>query len=601
MTPSRSPFTDPKRWIGFVLSWTVSCALLLALPSPSPEDGSAVGQWYSVLPPVLAILLAIFFQHLFVSLGAAVLLGAFLAYGPLPWVALPRGFETFIWANLSSGFNLYILAFTLTLVGMVQIMSRSGAAHALVRVLFGATKSGRTTRLGIAIAGVFFFFDDYANSVVLGTTMRPVTDRWRISREKLAYLVDSTSAPVAGLALISTWIAYEVGLLNDIAAHLNLGLDGYTIFLLLLPLRFYCLTTLLFVVCNAVLSRDFGAMYRAEARAIRDGKVLRDGAQLLTSRTLEDVRPPADRLPPWSHAVLPVVALVLAALGGMLWFGTGAIQAAGVSFSVFDPVVWRIAFGAVGGSAAGSGQVLFLAALVGTSLALTLAVSQRFLALSEGIAAWTQGIALVWPAVIILILAWAMKTICADALHTDLFLASMLDGRISLLYVPLVTFGLAAGIAFATGTSWGTMGIVLPLAVPLVYSLSNEQIAGPIVWLTAAAVLDGAIFGDHCSPISDTTILSATASSCDPLDHVWTQAPYAVTCTLLAGLAGYYGVAWGLSVWTAYALLILGTLAVLFVVGKPLPSPPAASVIAQGHEDPQDIPEQQRHTGKQGQ
>ena len=540
---------------------------------PAPGPAASAGQWYSVLPPLLAILLAIFFQHLFVSLGAAVVLGAFLAYGPLPWLALPRGFETFIWANLSSGFNLSILAFTLTLIGMVQIVSRSGAAQALVQAVFGAARSGRTTRLGTALAGVVFFFDDYANSVVLGTTMRPVTDRWRISREKLAYVVDSTSAPVAGLALISTWIAYEVGLLNDIAADLKLGLDGYAIFLLLLPLRFYCLTTLVFVVCNAALSRDFGPMYRAEVRALRDGKVLRDGARLLTSRTLEDAQPATDRLPPWSHAVWPVAGLVVAAVGGMLWFGAGATRAAGVPFSVFDPTVWRLAFGAVGGSVAGSGQVLFMAALVGTGLALGLAVSQRFLSLSEGLAAWTRGIALVWPAVLILILAWAMKSI-ADVLHTDVFLASLLGGRVSPLSVPLVTFGLAAGIAFATGTSWGTMGIVLPLAVPLAYSLSDGQTAGPIVWLTAAAVLDGAIFGDHCSPISDTTILSATASGCDPLDHVWTQAPYALTCMLLAGLAGYCGVAWGLPVWAAYALLVGGTLAVLFVVGRPLPDPP---------------------------
>ena len=596
MPSLRSPFADPKRWLGFGLAWTLSCALLLALPSPGPH---AVGQWYSVLPPVLAILLAMFFQHLFVSLGAAVLLGAFLAYGPLPWVALPRGVDTFIWANLSSGFNLSILAFTLTLVGMVQIMSRSGAALALVGALFGAAESGRTTRLGIALAGVFFFFDDYANSMVLGTTLRPVADRWRISREKLAYLVDSTSAPVAGLALISTWIAYEVGLLGDIAADLKLELDGYAFFLLVLPLRFYCLTTLLFVVCNAALSRDFGPMYRAEARAIQDGKVLRDGARLLTIGALEDVRSAAGRMPPWSHAVLPVVALVLTAVGGMLWFGAGAIGAAGRSFSIVDPAAWRLAFGAVGGSAAGSGQVLFLASLVGTSLALSLAVSRGFLSLSEGIAAWTRGITLVWPAVIILVLAWAMKTVCADVLHTDLFLASMLSGRVSPLWVPLVTFGLAAGIAFATGTSWGTMGIVLPLAVPLAHSLAAGQAA--IVWLTAAAVLDGAIFGDHCSPISDTTILSATASRCDPLDHVWTQVPYALSCTLLAGLVGYCGVAWGLPVWAAYVLLGLGTLAVLLGLGRPLPEPPAASVVAQGHEHPHEIPEQQRHPGKQGQ
>jgi Na+/H+ antiporter NhaC len=519
--------------------------LLAAIPvAPDGIRESAGGHWFSVLPPLLAILLAVFFQQLFVSLGAAVVLGAFLAYGPLPWVALPQGFDTFIWANLKSSFNLYILAFTFTLVGMVHVMHHSGAAQGLVTLLFGAAKSARSTRLGIAAMGLFFFFDDYASSLVVGTTMRPIADRWCISREKLAYLVDSTSAPVAGLALISTWIAYEVGLLNDISKHLGLGLDGYEIFLLLLPLRFYCVTTLVFVFVSALLSRDFGPMYRAEARAIQDGTVLRAGAQLLTSRTFESVQPPLDKLPPWYHAVLPLVTLVLTALIGILYFGADAIQAAELSFSVFDPLVWRTAFGAVGDSEVGSGKVLFLAALVSGGVSITLAVSERLLSLRQAIGAWVKGMAIVWPAVFILILAWAMKTMCADVLHTDAFLAAVLGERVSPLLLPLATFLLAAGIAFATGTSWGTMGILLPVAVPLAYTMTAGDIAGPIVWLTAAAVLDGAIFGDHCSPISDTTILSATASSCDPLDHVWTQAPYAVTCMLLAGIGGYYGVAY---------------------------------------------------------
>jgi Na+/H+ antiporter NhaC len=193
-----------------------------------------------------------------------------------------------------------------------------------------------------------------------------------------------------------------------------------------------------------------------------------------------------------------------------------------------------------------------------------------------------------------------MKTMCADVLHTDAFLAAVLGERVSPLLLPLATFLLAAGIAFATGTSWGTMGILLPVAVPLAYTMTAGDIAGPIVWLTAAAVLDGAIFGDHCSPISDTTILSATASSCDPLDHVWTQAPYAVTCMLLAGIGGYYGVAYGISVETVYALLTAGIVAVFFIVGKPLPASTEKLVVTEGHQDLQDVPEQQRDASKQG-
>ena len=579
------------------------CALLAALPvTPEEVSGSTSSHWSSVLPPLLAILLAIFFQQLFVSLGAAVALGAFLAYGPLPWIALPRGFETFIWANLKSSFNLYILAFTFTLVGMVHVMHHSGVAQGLATLLFGAAKSARSTRLGIAAMGLFFFFDDYANSLVVGTTMRPVADHWRISREKLAYLVDSTSAPVAGLALISTWIAYEVGLLNDISNRLGLGHDGYAIFLILLPLRFYCVTTLVFVFMSALLGRDFGPMYRAEARALQDGTVLRAGAKLLTSRTFDTVHPSLDKLPAWYHAVLPLMTLLLAAFMGVLYFGAEAIRAAGLSFSVFDPLVWQTAFGAVGDSEAGSGKVLFLAALSGSGVCITLAVSQQLLSLRQAMGAWVKGIVVVWPAVFILSLAWAMKTMCADVLHTDAFLASVLGERLPPLLLPITTFLLAAGIAFATGTSWGTMGILLPVAVPLAYTMTDGYVTGPIIWLTAAAVLDGAIFGDHCSPISDTTILSATASSCDPLDHVWTQAPYAVTCMLLAGIGGYYGVAYGISVGTVYALLAAGIVAILFIFGKPLPASTENGstlvIAAKRHQDLQDVPEQQGDASK---
>jgi Na+/H+ antiporter NhaC len=187
-------------------------------------------------------------------------------------------------------------------------------------------------------------------------------------------------------------------------------------------------------------------------------------------------------------------------------------------------------------------------------------------------AAWLEGIAAMRLAVTILLLAWAMKSLCTEVLRTDMYLISVLGGNLGVEFLPVVTFLTAAGISFATGTSWGTMGILLPVALPLAHAMGAwDDSSSLIFWLTAGAVLDGAIFGDHCSPISDTTVLSSIASGCDHFDHVWTQAPYAIACMLLAGSIGYVGSVFGLPLGAAYLLLGVGIVALLRTVGKPLP------------------------------
>ena len=237
-----------------------------------------VGAWTSVLPPLLAVLVALFFKRLLVALVAAVWLGAALQVGFWPWPATREMVATYLVGSTFKSFNLYVIGFTLSLVGMVHVLLRMGGMAGLLERIGRLATSARATRLTCALMGGAIFFDDYANTIVVGSTMRPVTDARRISREKLAYLVDSTSAPIAGVAIISTWIGYEVGLFEELSAQLGLGKSGYEIFFAILGMRFYCLLTLGFVLMNAWSGRDFGPMLAAERRAAL-GQPLRPGSR----------------------------------------------------------------------------------------------------------------------------------------------------------------------------------------------------------------------------------------------------------------------------------------------------------------------------------
>ncbi|AKU90042.1 Na+/H+ antiporter NhaC family protein [Vulgatibacter incomptus] len=511
---------------------------------------------WSVLPPLVAIVLAFATGRLVLSLLSSILLGAALAVGLDPWGMVVRTAVGYGWeATFSQGEKIWIFVFTTALVGLVGLATKAGGIQGVVDRITRVAKGPRSAQFVTYLLGVAIFFDDYANTILVGNTMRPLTDRMRVSREKLAYLVDSTSAPVAGIAVISTWIGYEVGLLGELSKSLGLGMDGYGLFFQALPYRFYCMFTLVFIAILVLSKRDFGPMLEAERRAARTGMLIRPGAKPLSSPGVQGNRA-KDGIPRLAHiALLPIGALLAGVLFGLLWDGGGLAEVAANPAALFSVTTWRHAFGD-----ASSSKVLGIASLGSSLLLFGLVFGRRLLGVKEAFAAYLQGARSMWLALAILTLAWGIKAVCDD-LGTSHFLVAGLQDVVHPRALPLLVFFLAALIAFATGTSWGTMGILIPTAAPLAYHL-----AGPEgMFLALAAVLDGAIYGDHVSPISDTTVMSSIASGSDHLDHVRTQLPYATVALVAAALFGYvwnamgwgYGIGWILGPGSMAAVILL--------------------------------------------
>jgi Na+/H+ antiporter NhaC len=548
----------------------VALAMLPLVPSAQGEQG-VIHRWTGLVPPLVAITLAIVTRRLFVSLGAAVVTGALMVHGVVRGV--PLGLRDYAWNNLLDRTHLYILGFTLALLGMVQVTARSGGARGIVISVSRWVRSARSTRVCTSLMGILVFFDDYANCMLVGPTMRPLADRYRVSREKLAYLVDSTAAPISGLILLSTWVGYEVGLLGDVAKTLGLSETGYALLFAALPLRFYCALTLVFVFVSSATGRDFGPMLAAERRALAHGKLMRDGAKPLGEADPRHAAPPPDQPHRWINAALPIAAVVAGTLAGFVIDGGGWPRLRGAPGSFFSFSFWRETLSASENNVV----VLFWAALAGAAIAIVLPTAQRVLSILDATRAFWRGVRAGGHAAAVLLLAWALAQVCKD-LGTGPVVVAAIGSALPPLVLPAVTFLAAAAVAFATGTSWGTMAILIPTAVPLAHAVGGE----PLMLLSMASVLDGAIFGDHCSPISDTTLMSSIATGCDHIDHVATQLPYALVVMVVALLGGYVAVAAGAPIWLSYVAGTGTLFVVLFSVGRKLPlTPPEQSARTQ--------------------
>jgi Na+/H+ antiporter NhaC len=552
-------------------------ARLLVLPAAAallcallPERGGTDG--WSLFPPLLAILVAVASGRLVWGLCLALFSGALIALPtdvPVymwPLHALYMAAIDFVWTPLRDSFQLFILGFTASLIGMVRVVSLAGGTRGIAEALVRRAASARSTRLATALLGMAIFFDDYANTIVVGTTMRPITDRFRISREKLAYLVDSTAAPVAGVAIISTWIGFEVGLFGDAMDSLGTGISGYELFFRALPARFYCLLTLFFLLVSTLMRRDYGPMLRAERRARQHNQPLAPGAQPMTGDA-HQVPDHPDIAGHWAVAALPVGLVIFGVLAGMHWDARNAeaVIAARGEHAFFSRVYWTAVF-----SNADGAKVMFLSSLAGSGLAFVFARTRksvrdgsRPLGTSTILRTWVSGITGFSYALLILILAWAIKEMC-QAVHTSDYLIGALENVLDPRFLPLLVFGLAAAVAFSIGTSWTTMALLLPTMLPVAHQMGDIT----LVILVAAAVLDGAIFGDHCSPISDTTVLSSIAASCDHIAHVRTQAPYAITTMCIAAVCGYLGSTLLYSTYIGLGLGMLVVVATLVIVGR---------------------------------
>ena len=321
------------------------CALAVGL-TPSPGERSDSGVWYSIIPPLLAITLALLTHRLLFSLGVAILAGGLLTSvpnTPLSISAWSGGLIAgtgYVWGSVTDGFNLQIIAFVVLILAMISVIVVAGGLQGIAAWLGRFAKASRSTQLVTALMGLAIFIDDYANTMIVGSTMRPVTDAHRISREKLAFLVDATSAPIAGTALISTWIGYEVGLFGEVAKSLGIPNNGYSMFLDALGFRFYCILMIIFVLVNVLSGRDYGPMFSAEARARKTGALSAEDAIPMTSKAFSRLSPDPHVKTLARIAIIPIVILFLFLLSGLWIDGGGMGKFSGIG-AIVTPHVWR--------------------------------------------------------------------------------------------------------------------------------------------------------------------------------------------------------------------------------------------------------------------
>jgi Na+/H+ antiporter NhaC len=533
--------------------------LWIAVPAPAVADSivqtvTADPSWTSLLPPLVAIVLALVFKEVVTALFLGVWLGALLHTGFNPIEATMRTIDTFITPALVDADHAAIVVFSFLLAGMVGVISRSGGTRGIVEAVRPLATTPRRAQLATYISGLAIFFDDYANTLIVGNTMRPITDRMRVSREKLAYIVDSTAAPVAAIVFVSTWVGFEISLIGDglAAAAAQSGgsleiaaladANPFTVFLHSIPYLFYPILALVMVGLVVALQRDFGPMLRAEQRASRGEGLYREGAMLMSEAGSKEMEPDPDTPLRWYNAVLPVLSVVIVVLLGLYFEGRANLGRPGTIWEIFGE--------------ANAFNALLWGSLTGCLIALGLAVGQRILSVHEAINGLVGGMRAMLLAGVILVLAWSLSAV-TEVLGTAQYLSGLLEGNLRPEFLPVLVFLTAASISFATGTSWGTMAILIPLVIPL--SVGMGGAAGfdagthySILLGSISSVLAGAIFGDHCSPISDTTVMSSMASACDHVDHVRTQLPYALTVGLVGMLIGDIPTAFGMPPWISY-------------------------------------------------
>ncbi|OUM61536.1 hypothetical protein PIROE2DRAFT_12449 [Piromyces sp. E2] len=537
----------------------------LIVKAPEKAEKAERYGFLTVLPPFIAILLAFITKETVSSLFVGVLVGEFMMQVKNFNVAgsFINSFLALcseVIKTMADQWNAGIILQSLLIGGVIQLVAKMGGAKALAEALAKRANTPRKGQLVTEILGLCVFFDDYANSLIVGPMMRPVLERLRVSREKLAFIVDATAAPVAGIAIISTWIGLEVSLIAD--AFKIIGkedVSGFGIFLKTIPFRFYNILIIIFVAMTAITLTEFGPMKEAEKRA-RRGESVKDTKSLENNQRFEEVKPVEGiKLTLW-NALLPIGTLVLGALVAFYYNGYSAIMAGDkqdlITLMKNSPVSPKGIFEAL--AASDSSVALFQAALLASIVSIVMAVCQK-IKFEDAISEWVNGMKTIVITGVILLLAWSLGDIIKE-LGTADYLVGILKNSIPKFILPTLIFIMSAIISFATGTSYGTMGILMPLTIPLAWAINADM---NYVVICTSGVLSGSIFGDHCSPISDTTILSSMGSGCDHIAHVKTQILYSIfvavitifICYIPAGFGIYWYITIPISIVVMYVVL----------------------------------------------
>lgn len=505
--------------------------------------------FYSVLPPLLAILMVVLTRRVLLSLGVGILLSAFMLADfnvadtfVVVWNAVKGIFITDGGLNTS---NVYIILFLLILGIITAFISIAGGSQAFGEWAMKHVKSPVGAQIVSAVLGVLFFIDDYFNALAVGQVARPITDRQKVSRAKLAYIIDSTAAPVCVLSPVSSWGAYIIALIGTIlAAHEVTGYSAFSAFIQMVPLNFYAWITLAMVFIVAIRNLNIGSMKVHEERA-KNGD-LYDPAKTVPGELKDNL--PTSQSGSVGDLLWPIISLIMGTIGFMMWTGYQATEGNVTIFKVFENTDVT--------------KSLVLGGLIGLIITIAMFLRQTFVlkgiqgnVFGKGI---LQGILSMLPAIYILLFAWTIVDLIGK-LETGKYLAGIVENiNLNVSFLPLILFLIAAVMAFSTGTSWGSFGILLPIAGDMA-AASDISILLP----SMAAVLAGAVFGDHCSPISDTTILSATGAGANHIDHVMTQLPYAL---ISAGIAviGYLSI--GITGSTLIGIVVVGVILLLVLL-----------------------------------
>ena len=544
-------------WLIVAAVFVVGFALLYLL---GPVAGP-MPLWMSVLPPLVAIVMALLIKEVISSLFFGILTGTFimaLYAGQSPASALGGGVlrvvDTYVVNSLFDADHVLIIVFTMLIGGMVRIITINGGMQGVVNWLSRRAKGPRSGQLMTFLMDLCVFFDDYSNTLVVGNTMRPIADKLKISREKLAYIVDSTSAPVVAVAFVTTWIGAELSYIQDGINTIGLDVSAYSVFFHSLGYSFYPFLTLGFVLMIILSGRDFGPMLNAERKA-------RTNTELQVESGNADA--PAAHI---IDALIPLLVLIFGTIVSLVFTGYDASVWADDKVGFFQKLSTTI-------GAANSYKALLWASLLSMLTAIVMTLLRGAVAFSKVMEEMVTGFKSMFNAILILTMAWSIALVTKD-MHTAEFVSQLLlKWSLSPMWIPVLTFLLAGIIGFSTGTSWGTMAILYPLILPASWLLCQIQgmsadATMPLFYNVVASVMAGAVMGDHCSPISDTTIMSSLASSCNHLQHVGTQMPYALTVGCVALLFGVLPSAMGLPSWAAFvaAFAVLGV--VVRFVGK---------------------------------
>ena len=548
-----------KKWIVLVALIAVLALAIALLYIFGPVTGP-MPLWMSILPPLVAIVMALIIKEVISSLFVGILTGTFLMAlygGASPASALGGGVlrvvDTYVVGSLFDADHVTIIVFTLIIGGMVRIITANGGMQGVVNWLSRRAKGPRSGQLMTFLMDLCVFFDDYSNTLVVGNTMRPIADKLKVSREKLAYIVDSTSAPVVAVAFVTTWIGAELSYIQDGINVIGLDTSAYSVFFNSLAYSFYPFLTLGFVLMLIFSGRDYGPMLKAERKA--------RSAEAVVTEQIE-------KEPQSAHIIDALIPLLV------LIFGT----VIGLIFTGYDASVWNTDSGffskisaTIG--AANSYKALLWASLFSLLTAIVMTLLRGQLKFVKVMEEMVEGFKSMFNAVLILTMAWSIALVTKD-MHTAEFVSNLLvQWSLSPVLVPVLTFVLATLIGFSTGTSWGTMAILYPLILPASWLLCQEQgmsvdASMPLFYNVVASVLAGSVMGDHCSPISDTTIMSSLASRCDHIQHVSTQMPYALTVGGVALLLGVLPTALGLPSWVAFLLGFAVLWLIVRLVGK---------------------------------